>query len=75
LHGVHVPTGHSIPRGHPKIKLLSALIQRDATDYKITPKSEGFHSDEHGQFICSRCDIITAIIDELMPAHEGGRVQ
>lgn len=67
------PMGRGFPRQHPKRLRLTRLIGENAPEYARAPQSSGFRSAEHGRFIRSRTDIITAVISELMPSEEEGR--
>lgn len=65
--------GQGCPQDHPKKQQLNQLIEENAPEYARAPQSTGFYSIQDGRFIRSRTDIITSVINELMPHHEGGR--
>lgn len=68
------PTGHSFPRNHPKRQQLTRLIEQSAPEYVRAAKSEGFHSvEDGGRYIRCKSEIITTVINELMPADQGGQ--
>lgn len=57
----------------PKRRLLTQLIEENAPKYERAPKWAGFVSEEHGCFIRSKHDIITTVVNDLMPSEEEGR--
>lgn len=59
------PMGRGYPRGHPKRRLLSQLIEENASEYARAPQKTGFQSP-CGRFIRSRFDIITGVIRDMM---------
>lgn len=74
LSDVDFPMGRTAPHNHPKRQQLYHLIEQNAPEYVIAPQKTGFHSKDHnGLFIRSRSEIITTVIDEVMPTEEGGR--
>lgn len=73
LRAVDLPMGRRFPRKHPKRQQLTQLILHNAPEYERAPQTTGFQSKEHGRFIRSKSDIITSVVNELMPREEGGR--
>lgn len=74
LRDMDFPVGRGLRSSkHPKRIQFRLLIKRDAPEYNVSPQDEGFHSKEHGRFIRSRARIIRSVVNELMPAENGGR--